>query len=360
MQNTGNINYSLKKNDVVKVISGSIIYFIPYYYILVVISVLYIYTIRFKQYYFLDRKKEFRMEKDTPHYFESLTYNIPFDILKLKKEEVIPLKKNNDNDKYNKYIGFSISSYYLIILSYVITLFIILEGLIRNYIYSIYLNIIQINSNNNPYKNPNCIQKINENGFVSTSKNYSAIVSMSFLFFFPFIVYFLIKFLNFDNFDLKKNKWFCYVVLFFIFYPILIVLISKAAFYKKLEIFPNLYRYIDIKDYPLINNITNRFNFKISTISFYILIIFIYCYYRVIFTDFNFRDSLFKKILIYLFIFIIIFLFIPVFIVFFSLSLIFAGEKMNIDKNIIDNINNNGIKNLYDLLIKYNYPCFIK
>ena len=91
-----------------------------------------------------------------------------------------------------------------------------------------------------------------------------------------------------------------------------------------------------------------------------LLIVFIYCYYRLIFTDFNFRDSLLFRILIYSFISIIIFLFIPVFVVFFSLSLIFGGETMNIDKNIIDNINKHGIKNLYDLLIKYNYPCFIK
>lgn len=362
MTNTGNINYSLKKNDVMKIISTSIVYFVPYYYVLIFISLLYIFTIRFKQFYFLDRKKEYRMEKETSHYFESLTNNIPFNILKLRKEEVSPLNNSNksDNDKYNKYIGLSIGSYYLIIISYVITLFIILEGLIRNYIYSIYLNVIQINSNNNPYKNPDCIQKISENGFISTSKNYFSILSMSFVFFFPFIVPYIISFLNFDNFDLKKNKWFPYVVLFFIFYPILIVLMSKAAFHKKLEIFSNLYKYIDTKDYPLIDIIRDNFNFKIYTVIFFVLIAFIYSYYRLVYTDFKYRDSLLKKIIIYVFVFIIVFVFLPIFFIFFSLSLVFGNEQMNMDQNTIENINKYGIKNIYDLLVKYNYPCFIK
>ena len=47
MSNTGNINYSLNKNDFYKIISGCLIGFLPFYYIVTIISIIYIYTIRY-------------------------------------------------------------------------------------------------------------------------------------------------------------------------------------------------------------------------------------------------------------------------------------------------------------------------
>jgi hypothetical protein len=66
----------------------------------------------------------------------------------------------------------------------------------------------------------------------------------------------------------------------------------------------------------------------------------------------------------------VMFVLIPIFLIFLSLSLIFTNKDINYDQNnlsniesaqnIINNINEKGVSSLYDLLVKYNYPCFTK
>ena len=67
----------------------------------------------------------------------------------------------------------------------------------------------------------------------------------------------------------------------------------------------------------------------------------------------------------------VLFILIPAFIIFFSYSLIFTNADINIfnqnnggsiesAENIVQNIMTRGVSSLYDLLVKYNYPCFIK
>lgn len=47
---------------------------------------------------------------------------------------------------------------------------------------------------------------------------------------------------------------------------------------------------------------------------------------------------------------------------FFGLASVLNNKNINdnSEDEIIKNITNNGISGLYDLLVKYNYPCFIK
>jgi hypothetical protein len=316
MQGTGNINYSLDKNDFYKILAGCVTYYIPHYFILVIISIIYIYTIKYKI-----------KDNDSLHFFKSITY-----ILNISQ---------NDN-----YVGLSNMSYLYIIISYVITLLIILEGLIRNLLYSIYVNIIQINNHNNPYNNNNCITKIKDNPYTHTIANYTAIISLSIIFLVPFIIPFLINFLKFDNYDIKHNKWFSYVILYLLFFPFITIILLRASFYKKLEIFSDLNRFVDKKDFEFIKNISNNFNLNICGILVFILVIFIYCYYKLVYIDY--KQSLTNKIITYLIISTLLLFFIPLVLVFFSMDFLFSDT------------NNNGVNNIYDLLVKYNYPCFIK
>ena len=136
------------------------------------------------------------------------------------------------------------------------------------------------------------------------------------------------------------------------------IVLSKASFYKKLEIFNGINKYIQPKDYSFIEYIKNNFNFKFRTIIFFLFIIFVYTIYKIIYADFDFNIK--NKTIIYVLIFIILFIFIPIFIVFFIISSIFNNKYENINKNVIKNIQENGISGIYDLLVKYNYPCFIK
>jgi hypothetical protein len=346
-QGTGNINYSLNKNDFYKIITGALIAFLPNYYILVFISLIYLYTIRFKKYYFPDREEKYRTEEDTMHFYKSITYKSPLHILNL-------LEENIDKEKF---VGLSNFSYSILIISYIISLIIILEGLIRNLIYSIYINVIQINKNNNPYKNNRCITKINENANISVAKNYSAITSLSINYLIPFLIPFLINFMNFDNYDIKHSSWFNYVILFIIFYPFLIIIISRGSFHKKLEIFSELKRFINPNDYKFVDDINHKFYLNMHTIVVFLLIIFIFCYYKIIYSDFKY--TLLKKIIIYILIALIIFGFIPAFILFFALNSVLNNKNLNnSESEIINNIKKNGLSGLYDLLVKYNYPCF--
>jgi hypothetical protein len=351
-QGTGNINYSLNKNDFYKIIVGGLVFFIPFYYILVLISFLYLFTIRFSKYYFSNRNEKYRNDIDIVHYFKSITYSSPFDILNINFE-------NKGNDKY---VGLSNISYLILIVSYVITFLIILQGIIRSFLYSIYSNIIQINNNNNPYNNPNTVTKTNINSYSNSLLNYIYTISLSFIFLIPFSISYIINFFHFDNYNIKHTKWFDYVILFIILFPLIFLLISYSTFQNKLSILPNLNNYLESEDYPFITFLINNFNLKIYSILPFLFIIFIYCCYKMIFTDFNYTFK--KSLLVYFILFIIIFLFIPFVIFFFSLSLVFTPKKNNLKENdesdIIQNIQKYGISSLYDLLVKYNYPCFPK
>jgi hypothetical protein len=349
MTNIGNINYSLDKNDFYKIITGSVSYFIPYYYVLTFILLIYLYTIRFKKYIFSDRNKNYQLEEDTIHFFKSITYNSPFGILQL-------LEKKKDEDGY---VGLTNTSYIYLVISYVISYIIILEGLIRNFIYNVYASVIQANSNNNPYNNFNCINKTNINSVLDVSGNYWAIISLSLIFLVPFLIPFAISFFKFDNYDIKHSSWFQYLILYLIFFPIIMMFLSKVAFYKKLEIFNGLNKYIQPKDNSFIDYIRNNFNFKMNTVLLFLFIIFIYTIYTLIYADFNFDIK--HRTIAYILIFIVLFVFIPIFIVFFTISIIFNNKyDGNFNGDVIKNIQEKGVSSLYDLLVKYNYPCFIK
>jgi hypothetical protein len=285
--------------------------------------------------------------------------------MKVKNKNEIIEQKGGANNEGKNYVGLSSHSYYLIIASYIISLIIILEGLLRNFIFSIYVNMVQINSNNNPYNNTACVQKISDNPIILSTANYTGILSLSYIFLIPFILPFLISFLKFDNYDIKHNGWFKYIILFFIFYPIIFIFLSKAVLYKKLEIFPGLNKFLVKKDYPFTTFLRNNFAFKISTILVFLFIILVYSYYKIVYADLK-CITLKSKIITYVLIFLLIFAFLPIFFMFFSFSFLFLNkEKVDPTISTINSIqneinNNKSINSLYELLVKYNYPCFMK
>jgi hypothetical protein len=349
MQGTGNINYSLNKNDFYKILSGNIFLFIPFYFILIAISIIYIFTIKYTQYYFSNRSPNYKLDANIEHYFKSITYHSPFDIMGLSYKDI----------NSNKYMGLSQISYIIIILSYIITFLIILQGAIRNFIYSIYVSIIQVNPHNNPYNNVNNISKINELPVKSIMANYTLILTLSLVFLIPFGIPYIIKLFSFDNYDIKHNTWFSYILLFLLFSPLIIVLLLYSYFNKALSIFGNLNKFIESSDYSFVNYISSNFNFKIYSILPFILIIMLFCYFQFVYVQINY-NKLTDKIIAYSKIFFLIFIFIPIIVLFFSLSLLFDNKTMENGEDIIDNIQKYGISSLYDLLVKYNYPCFQK
>lgn len=469
--NVGNISYSLNKTNVTSVFSACVFSFLPIYFIFIIISILYIFRLRVKQYRFPENEED-PIDSEVINFFCSITTKSPFGILNVKRHfkeledkpelykdiykrdpgfnlsssikkryingnksvsvldeskgkkfekvgndgEIIesevgfrptvegvistgkhvgtklskigkkisdaiqrggerinepePEKKKNDfscsvDNESTNFIGLSDHSYILIIISYAIPTIIILEGLVRNLLFSIYSSMTQLNSNNNPYNNPYCITKTAGNSAIVSGANYSIMLTLSYIFIIPFIVPLLIKILKFDNFDIKKNSWFCYVVLFLIFYPLFFIFISKAALYKKLEIFPALNNFFTQKDYNFTNYLKSIFSFKFSTVVIFLFIIISYLFYKFVFINLRSKDTT-SKLFNYLLIFGILFLFLPLFFIYFCTSLLFLNkEVVDPNINVIESINkerlnNQPINTLYELIVKYNYPCFKK
>ena len=345
MASIGNINYSFNKNDFYNILYGNIVGFIPYYYILTFLTLMYLFIIRFQQYYFSERKEGYRKNESLMLFFKSITFNMPFDILKLSEE-----KKGNDS-----FIGLTSKSYIFIILIYVITYIVILQNLIKNFVYSVYVNIVQANPNNNPYNNTNCVSKINKSSYISAIANYSKIIGSSFLFLIPFSIPFIIKLFHFDAYDIKKNTWFSYIILFLIVSPA-IGLMSYSS------VLPDLLPYIEQKDSKFVDFVQGNFLTNFFAIFGFVMIIFIYCYYNFVYLQYklDFKEA----ILGYFIIFICVFVFIPVIMIYFGLAILFSNNRTDGNDNNGDSVTNNiitdGVKNIYELLVKYNYPCFPK
>ena len=361
----GNINYSLNKNDFYNIITSTSGGLIIFYYIILIISFIYIFNLKIAEYKYTNSSGKVVEIIKTVNFFDNITVNSPFDILSKRTFEL------NIGDKSYNYIGLSIYSYLIIICSFVAAFMILLNGLLRNYIYSIIGNIIQTNPNNNPYNNPACIKKINEIPTVKVFANYVTIVSLSLFFLLPFLVGYLSYLCGFDNYDIKKSYWFNYAILLLVFSPFLIIFLLRTSISQKLSIFPDLYKYIDKKDNPYIDYIASSFNLKFSSFSIFLFILFVFSYIIFIYTNFQIRNNKYK-VLIYGLIFLLLFVFIPIFLLFFCYLTIFSSSKSsnnlnsppkNVEEagqNEIDSINNNGVSSLYQLLVKYNYPCFLK
>ena len=361
----GNINYSLNKNDLYVILTGSIGFLLFYYYAVLIISSIYLSTLKITQYKHIDNLGKVIELPKVINFFDSLTVNSPFNILSKKTFQL-----NIDDKSYN-YMGLSTYSYILIISVFVASFLVILNGLLRNYIYSVLGNIIQVNPNNNPYDNQACIKKTNENPNLKVLANYTSIATLSVFFFLPFLVSYVSNIFGFDNYDIKKSSWFNYIVLIIIISPFLLIFGLGAAVSEKLNIFPNLYRLIDKKDYPYVDYIASSFNLKFSTFSVFLFILFVFAYLVYMHIDFQIQGGKYKA-LVYVLLFLLLFVFIPLFLVFFCYLNIFSSIRPSSDINNppssaeeagqkeVDSINKDGVSSLYQLLVKYNYPCFIK
>jgi hypothetical protein len=353
MSNTGNTNYSLNKNDFYKIITGGIFSFLPFYYALTIASLLFIYKIKYTQYIFPERLPEYQEDRDPITFFKSITFNSPFNILSIVRE----FKKIKKCEK-EKYIGLAQYSYVLIIISYIIVYMIILEGLVRNLLYSIYINVIQLNPNNNPHKNSDCVTKIIKDAKVLATANYTSIISLSFIFIIPFLTPNIMYFLGFDNFDIKKSGWISYLIFFLVFLPVIFIFITKATFFKKLEIFSGMELFIENKDVQFVHFIKSTFNIKFYTILVFIFIILMYSYYALMYIDYKYTTMV--KIILYIIIGILLFAFIPAFLIFLTLSVLVTTNYKGVVTDYVDDIRKHGVSSLYELLVKYNYPCFLK
>ena len=341
MQGTGNINYSFDKKKFNSIVKLKSLTFYPFYLIITIICLLFPLSL----YYQKDLSQNGINNKDNniKHYFNSITLNSPLNIMSLDKRNT-------------GFIGLDQESYIILIFIYVIAYLYLLQGILKNLIYSILSNVIQVNPDNNPYNNVNCIIKNKNNPSKSIIANYFSIIGLTIFFLIPFFTPMIFQYLNIDNYSIKHSFWLPWLILFFLLFPFFIIVIRHSG-NKKINIIKNLDDYVDKKDKKYISNISSYFNSNYTSIFIFILIIIVFSLLKIIYYIYN--SSTRKSTII--FFLLSVFIFIPFVLIFFSLNTIFGEVKdNNIDDNNIKDIEKNGISNLYELIVKYNYPCFKK
>jgi hypothetical protein len=351
-QGTGKIDYSFNIKKFNNYISTSSVSFYFYYFFLIIFSLFFINYIRLQRYKFGTEQTD----KNLLNRFKSYTLQSPFDLINLNRKGSDYAKVNIGND-FNNYIGFSANSYILIVISYIFSLFIVLEGLMQNHLFSIFLSVIQANPKNNPYNNPNMVTKMEVNAIYDTAKNYSMIGSFYLIFLVPFAVPQIMKLFSIDNFDIKKNRWFGIFIFFLLFFPFFFTFIARPSI-SKLNIIKNLDGYIEQKDTPYIDKVSGLFSSNFYSLSLYLFIVFIFVYLHIIYREYSDNEYSMLKYGVIIF---LLFILIPLLLIFFNLSILFKNfGSDDYTKDIESYIKNNGIQNVFSLLVKYNYPCFEK
>lgn len=421
--NIGNINYLLDTNHFnTKVIAFGIPIFIICYIATVGVSFLYLINIMYMQYYFPNIENEdYKKKRKLLNYYRSLTVVSPFKMFKLnsydKETNIYQTLTSNPKDlyknsnkqisasnqlskmedtngvitseemkKHNVFLGLSNMSYLYMAIAFTIPVFLIIDGYLNTFIFSLFSSTVQINSDyvippNNPYENPRCIQKVSlqdptlfsaaggynlynpYNPYASGAYYFTRLGLMSYVFLIPFftIIFFII--FKVDNYDLKKNKFVGFILLFLMFYPLIFTIITRASFPNKFNLFDELQKFVISHDYPYIEFMKNTYSNKMLYVFMYLSIIFIFVYYY--FCHFMILPNTPKAKFI-LTLFLLLFSLIPVTLMLTPLSVVFSPKDyIPSDSKTIDNINNHigenkSVSNLFQLLVKYNFPCFAR
>ena len=230
---------------------------------------------------------------------------------------------------------------------------------------SIIVNFIQENKNNNPYNNPNNITKVSDSPAIYINKNYSKLLSLSFVFIIPFTITFILKYiLAIDRYDIKKTGWIKNLVFISLVLPTVIVIIYRLTGHSSITLFSTIDRFIHKKDKPYINFMKMLFSLKYFIIYTFMFVLLLFLSLHWIFGPINKYITGYWKYIHYFFIIVVIYMVLPLILSSNAISTCFnVYKKNNIEKSeneIIDNIQKYGAQSLYDLIVKYNYPCFKK
>lgn len=343
MSQSYELNFNFNKTALTKEIVTKTLIFYPYYLITTLISLSYIFSLQYQRYIFFKSTNDQSIHENIPHYFNSISFSSPLNLI-------------NTDKRKNSFYGLSQFSYIFLILVYVLAYLYLIEALCRNLILSILTSLIQYNKENNPYDNSSCLIKTEKNPNVEIYANYQIVISISLFFLIPFSITYILYLLDFDNYDIKHSTWMPYLIFAILLIPFILIMNIKFTTPEKVAIFPGIKNYLNNKDDSFIDFITNTFNINYNSVYIYLLILLIFTILLIIYFNFN---KLINKKIATIFIILIFLVFIPLILVSISLGTV-LGETTNVygnDDNI-DAIRKYGIGSLYQLIVKYNYPCF--
>ena len=374
-QGIGNINYSFDKKKYREIISKNVFIFEKYYIITMFISFFFL-TGSFilngsslAEYKKTDEDDENIIHEDRKAkiHFSEFCLGSPYKLIEMHENgilEKLTPEEIEEGKNAITYIGFTQNTYILLIITNLIGIFILIEALVKNLMSSIIVNYVQENKENNPYKNPNCITKIDEEPIYYINKNYSRLTTLSFLFIIPFLTTFVLRFINLDRYDIKKTQWIKNYIFILLLFPAIILLIYRITGHSSITLFDTIDKFIQNKDKEYINFMKQMFNLKFFIIFTFLFIFIIFLCLQWIYGSINKTVTGYTKYFYYFIIIISIYFIIPSILSTNAVSTLYnVFKENNINKSeseTIKNLETKGVQSLYDLIVKYNYPCFKK
>ena len=342
MQGTGNINYSFDKTKFNYYIKNNSKSFYPKYLLVTLLCFIFICTLYYQKNMESSLSNDNIKDNSLKHFFYSLSINSPLNLIEISKDD-------------NGFVGFSQKSYIILICIYAVAYFYLVQSLIKNLIFSIIVNIIQTNPENNPYNNPDCVIKNKELPDKVIKNNYSGILFLTVFFLIPFLTSYILQYLDIDNYSIKHSYILPWIILFTLIFPFYIIVIFHSG-NKNIDILGKLNEYLEPKDYKYVEMLQTYFNTNYFNIFIYLFIILVFALLHIIYYTYNTENRNINIIYILLSIFVLI----PLALILFGINSLFGQLKFKGAENDIQDIENNGVSNIYQLIVKYNYPCFRK
>ena len=342
MQGTGNINFSFNKNNFNQYFTMGSLTFYPFYLVITIVCFIFLITLYYQKNMYKPGSINNIEHNSVLHFFKSLSLNSPFELITM-------------NNKNTGFIGFSQKSYVILICVYAIAYFYLIQGILKNLVFSILVSFIQANPVNNPYNNPDCITKNSEQPTKRVIANYMAIVFLTIFFLIPFLAPYILRVLNIDNYDIEHSFILPWLILIVLIFPFFIIVIRHSG-NQNINILGKINDYLEPKDHKYTSMIQSYFNTNYFSIFIFLFIILVYTLLHVIYYTYNTKN----QSLTLVFILFNIFILIPFVLALFGINSIFGQLDVKGAENDIRDIEKNGIGNLYQLIVKYNYPCFRK
>lgn len=378
-QGSGNIAYSFNKDRYYKIISKNISTFNTYYCAVILISFFFLtgsfltsgislagYITKSKN---ENGKEETILDRKNYNWFSEYCLGSPYNIISMHRDgikEILTTKEQEEGKEPVTYIGFKQNTYLFLIITNLIGILIIIEALVKNLMSSIIVSFVQENKNNNPYKNPEIITKVDKPATGYINENYSKLMSLSFLFLIPFTTTYVLYYVfSMDRYDIKKTAWIKYYIFISLIIPTILIIFYRFTGHKSITLFDTIDKYIHIKDKEYINFMKQMFNLKFFIIYIFLFIFMIFLSMHWIYGSINkYISDGFWKYVYYAFVIFSIYFIIPKVLSSNAVSTlynVYKRDNVNKEENeIIKGIQKDGAQSLYDLIVKYNYPCFKK
>ncbi len=342
--NIGNKTFSLNTKDLKSSFIKSNITFIIYYYIITIVFFYFSNTLNVQEF----QGKKFHFYP-IEYRFKDISHSV-FSNFKLLNYEYY---------KNRTFIGLSFGSYIILFTIYIIGFILILKSLISTQVFQMIIGAIQTNSNVNPNNKPTTVTKIKDSPFVESNKVYSYDIFLALLMLLPMLIHYIIQKMEWTQRDIEKSLPIKFSIYLLLFFGVLKIILNTFFNPKMVNPLKNAEKYLIGKDKEYLTKVNNELN--MSYFSFIAPILFILVMFCLITRIYSEIDN--NKYLNYLSL-ITIFIIIPLSLISYTYSIVYKDYKDPNEcssKGYSSNIEiavKNGVNNLYQAIVKYNYPCF--